>query len=178
MNIVSSVLNNFTYENGDENANDFQTHELEFMKNPLKKDLCVISPRPGPDPGEVGFEQRTPDNPLARFNQQLTLHLKNETLESEGNIYDQEDEDMDELDWLRLHNGDEEEYLEMLDRKEEEHREKLKQLRQIEYEERRRKEQVDLEKQETKDLQELCNKQKEKIDFLLEKVYKTVSSTT
>jgi hypothetical protein len=107
-------------------------------------------------------------------NSQFTLHIQNETLESEGNIYDQEDDEICELDWLRLNNGDESEYLEMLDRKEEEQKHNFREIRQFELAEKRQKEQAEYDRQDAEDLQEQVNRYKEKLNILLENIYKNV----
>lgn len=129
------------------------------MNNPLKKDLCIISPR-GPVQEESAEAGTCSLNSSAK-NTEFTLHIKNETLESEGNIYDQEDDEMSELEWLRLNNGDELEYLEMLDRKEEEQIQKYRESRLFELAEKRQKEQEELERQDIEDLQAQEIKQKE-----------------
>lgn len=76
MGIVNHIFQCFTYEGVSESLDDSRTHEAEFLNNPLKKDLCIISPRPTTDPGEVGSAQPSPDNPLANFNHNFTLHIK------------------------------------------------------------------------------------------------------
>lgn len=129
-----------------------------------------MSPRPH-HISESGDSHESPQNPLAKFNHNFTLHIKNETLESEGNIYDDE---MDELDWLRLNNADEEEYLDMLEQKELEHKQKLRDARQKVIQAKQQQELADLEAQEADNLKELCSQQKEKINFLLERIYKSV----
>ena len=108
MKIINSTLDHFSYFNNALNSNGVQIQESDFLSDPMKKNCWVISPRPASDSFEVGREDAIGINPLAKFNKDFALHIKNETLESEGNLYDEGDE-MDELDWLRLNNGDEEE---------------------------------------------------------------------
>jgi hypothetical protein len=184
MAIVNLILETFQYEIEETDDTNGRMREAEFSKDPLKKDLCIMSPRQPEDPGEVGtvlskscnsiWDGPPSLNPIAKFNATFMLHIKNETLESEGNIYDDDSAEMDELDWLRLNNADENEYLDMLDRKEEEYKERLKKLRQQEFDERKRNEEIELEKQEAKDLQELVEQQQEKIKCLLNNIYKVV----
>ena len=108
MKIVDTALSHFTFSTNAVNSHGVPIQESEFLSDPLKKDWWVISPRPCPSNLEVGREEANDLNPLAKFNKDFALHIRNETLESEGNLYENE-EDMDELDWLRLNNADEEE---------------------------------------------------------------------
>jgi len=137
MSIVNSVFECFHYEKDESQQNSVSSESAEVANF-----------------DEAGSE-RCLSNPLAKFNQQFTLHIKNETLESEGNIYDQQDEEMNELDWERLNDADEEEYLDMLDQREEEYKSKIKGIRKQEYQDKKRKEEEEFEKQEAEDLQEL-----------------------
>ena len=60
----------------------------------------------------------------------------------------------------------------MLDRKEQELRDKTIDYRHKQLDERRKEQQAEVQKQETQSLQEICQKQIEKINNLLDKTYK------
>ena len=62
----------------------------------------------------------------------------------------------------------------MLDRKEQELRDKMIESRHRQLEERRREQQAEVQKQETQNLQEIWSKQTDKINHLLDKMYKNV----
>lgn len=62
----------------------------------------------------------------------------------------------------------------MLDRKEQELRDKMIETRHRQLEERRREQQAEVQKQETQNLQEIWSKQTDKINNLLDKMYKNV----
>ncbi|CAI2360317.1 unnamed protein product [Moneuplotes crassus] len=166
MHILNSVLNDMF---------EVKENNTDFIRDPMKRDTCIISPRaPIPGSDESGSTAEDSENPLVKFNKQFTLHIKNETLESEeaNPYYDQDEDDMCELDWLRLNNATEEEYLDMLDQKEEEHKQKIIEAREQELRLKHIIEERNAEKEYSSNLQEICDKQKAQIKALLDKVYK------
>ena len=50
--------------------------ESEFLHNPLKKDLCIVSPRPNLHLGETGLRHSSPTHPIAKLSRDFTLHIK------------------------------------------------------------------------------------------------------